>query len=134
MRRMCKGTLKLKRSGGYLKLVGTEGSLGVVLAGEVVGEGGGSKVRRRTEGLGGVAAVGREAGGGGAVGALTAMEHLGEETVVVSASSQRVRAEMGLLAHESLEVALSLGLGALEHAPRVLHLDDMGETCAGRCT
>lgn len=117
MRRMCKGTLKLKRSGGYLKLVGTEGSLGVVLAGEVVGEGGGSKVRRRTEGLGGVAAVGREAGGGGAVGALTAMEHLGEE-----------------MAHESLEVALSLGLGALEHAPRVLHLDDMGETCAGRCT
>jgi hypothetical protein len=112
-RRPCRGTPKFKRGWRYLELMRTQASLRVVLTGKVVGQGGGSKLCRRAVGLGSIALVGRQTGGGVAIGTLATVEELGQVTIVVSASPQCVRAEGDLLAHEMLELALSLDLGAL---------------------
>lgn len=81
-------------------------------------------------GLGGIALVGREASGGSAVGALTAVEDLGQVATVVSALSQGARAERDLLSHKVLELALALRLGAFQDATRVLDLYDIAQSGA----
>ena len=83
------------------------------MTGKVVGKGGGSKVCRRTVGFRGIAFVGREASGGSAVGALTAVEDLGQ-----------------VVSHKVRELALALRLGAFQHPTRVLHLYNIAQSGA----
>jgi len=104
------------------ELMWTQAAAGVVLASKVVGEGACGELGRGSMGLGDETLVARQTGGRGAIGALAAMEDLGEIAVPgsVRAVDEAKQRRYGP-SNKLLEAQLACDLVALEQSASLRH-------------